>query len=78
MHFQKSIHGFVHVQCLHAWAPSGFTGSVEQVQRRRTELFHAFSLNYLKGRIARATGRLAETSVQGNCLFKVMGQETCQ
>ena len=29
------------------------------------------------GGIARTTGGFAHTTEQGNCLFKVMGQETC-
>ena len=33
---------------------------------------------FFYGSIAHTTGRLPRTTVQGNCLFKVMGQETCQ
>ena len=51
--------------------------SLEWVQRRCTELLHAFSQDCLNGSITHTTGRLVYTLVQGNRLFKVMGQETC-
>ena len=33
---------------------------------------------YGVGSVTHTTGRLAQTIVQGNCLFEVMGQESCQ
>ena len=38
-----------------------------------------FSLDFFffNGSITHTTGRLALTTVQGNCLLKVMGQKTC-
>ena len=63
--------------CLDAWALPCFA-LVNGVWRCCTELFHAFSLDFSYGRVTHTTGRLARTVVQGNCLFKVMGQETCQ
>ena len=53
------------------------------------EFLHAFFLDYFlrkyhpynrKTRLYHCSGStvLAYTTVQGNCLFKVMGQETCQ
>ena len=35
-------------------------------------------MDYFSGCITRKTGRLVQPVVQGNCLFSVMGQETCE
>ena len=43
-----------------------------------TELFQSFSLDCFQGCITHTAGRLVHTIVQGNCLLKVMGQESCQ
>ena len=51
--------------------------SVEWVQRCHTELFYAFSLDYLNGSITHTTERLVYTIVKGNCLFKVTGRNVC-
>ena len=47
---------------------------VEWIQRCCTE----FRYDYLNGSVTPINGRLANTTVQSNCLFKVMDQETCQ
>ena len=61
-----SMHGCCHVL---PWLNefSGFMPS----------FFHAFSPDYFYESITNTTGRLADTSVQGNRLFEVMGQKTC-
>ena len=68
---------FSHVPYLDAWELPCFA-SVEWVQRCCTELFHAFSIDYLNGSIIHTTERLAHTTVQFNCLFKVMGHGSIQ
>ena len=70
---------FFHVPYLDAWVLPWFA-LIEwvRVQRCCTELFHAFSLDSLNGSTAHRTGRLVHSTVRGNCLLKVMGQETCQ
>ena len=50
----------------------------EWVQRCCTELFHAFSPNLLIESVTHTTGRLTHIIVKDNCIFRVMGQETCR
>ena len=47
-----------------------------ELKASTTELSDAFSTNYAYGSITHAIGRLAYTIVQGNCLVKVVGQES--
>ena len=49
-----------------------------ELKASTTELSDAFSTNYATGSITHAIGRLAYTIFQGNCLVKVVGQESCQ
>ena len=41
----------------------------------RVKPFHAFSRDYFHGSVSQISGRLVHTIVQGNSLFKVVGQE---
>ena len=47
-------------------------------KRFYTDLFHAQFLPGLFSRMIHKSGRLVQPIVQGNSLFSVMGQETCQ
>ena len=53
-------------------------GLVDWVQRCCIESFYALSMDCFNGSITYTTGRLANTTVQGNRSFKVMDQEICQ
>ena len=66
-----------HVPFLDAWVLP-CCALVDCVQLCCNELLHNFSLDYLNGSITHTTGRLANTIVQGNCLSKFVGQETCR
>ena len=57
-----------HVHCVGAWTLP-CSALADRVQRCCTELFHAFSLNYVSGCIAHKTGRLVQPIHSSRLLF---------
>ena len=72
---------FFYVSCVAAWALPCLA-LVEWVKRSCTELFYAFSLNFLHVLCIAESSTKPEDSfnpvVHGSSLFSVMGQETCE